>query len=43
MRITFNGAKQHAQCNTIRGESFFFPLYFTALFLIAAFKNIFKS
>ena len=39
----FNGAMQHSQCNMISGESFFVPFYFTALFLIVKFKNMFKS
>ena len=43
IRIMFNGATQHAQCNMINGESFFIPFYFTALFLIAAFKSMLKS
>ena len=43
MRIMFNGALQQAQWNMISRESFFLPFYFTALFLIVAFKNMFKS
>ena len=43
MRIMFNAAVQHSQCNMISGESFFPPIYFTALFLIVKFKSMFKS
>ena len=43
MRIILNGAMQHAKCNMISGESFFFQFYITALFLFVAFRNIFKS
>ena len=43
MQVIFNGAMQHAYGNTISGESFFLSFYFTALFLIAGFKTMFKS